>query len=396
MSANVMTAARMAIQRAVLAIGPLRRLWEHRNRLQAEVSQLLAEVENHRRTRAILESELAIARQDAIRHPRSAGQGRPRPASPGEARDSIAASAPASVAEAANATPPMRFLQTQGYRRTPLYALADDVLSLAPLTGTGPYPVCLITQPKAGTYLVARLLERLGLVNTGVHVDRAGFTDYRCKTIAEMRADYLKFDTRIPIEVSAWLTARGQFVVGHLEHGPDSVSATHHLRRILLVRDARDALVSFMRFQSIPGRGETTQKTWLTLPEGPERLMAFLDQWGGALIHQTHGVLGWMNDPDILLVRFEVLMGDAGPSAQRQALESIARHVGVGSSRDVVSLFLRDVVGKPTKTYSGGRSFSGRYWNEQVERHFIRLGGGELHHALGYPEVWHDTAWAAD
>ena len=389
MSANVVTGVRLAARRAVLAIGPLRKLWQHRN-------QLLVEVENHRRARAILESELAIARQEAARHLRNPGQGKPRLAALSAERDSIGASAPASVAEAGNTKHPVQFLQTQGYRRTPLYTLADDVLSLAPLAGNGPYPVCLITQPKAGTYLVARLLETLGLVNTGVHVDRAGFTDYRRKTISEMRSDYLKFDTRIPIEVSAWLTACGQFIVGHLEHGPDSVSATHHLRRILLVRDARDAMVSFMRFQTLPGRGETTQKTWMTLPQGPDRLMAFLDQWGGDLIRQTHGVLGWMNDPDILLVRFEVLMGDAGPSAQRQALESIARHVGVGPSRDVVSLFLHDVVGKPTKTYSGARSFATRYWNDQVERHFVRLGGGDLQHALGYPEVWHDTAWAAD
>ncbi len=393
MSAKIMIAARQAARRAVLSIGPLRRLWRHRNQLLAERNQLLAEVDHHRRTRAILESELAICRQQAARHPATAVPGKPRRAAPGTGRDSIAASAPA---EADQAEHPVQFLQSQGYRRTPLYALADNVLSLAPLAGTGRYPVCLITQPKAGTYLVARLLETLGLVNTGVHVDRAGFTDYRRKTIPEMRADYLKFDTRIPIEVSAWLTACGQFIVGHLEYGGESVSATHHLRRILLVRDARDAVVSFMRFQAIPGRGETAPKTWVTLPEGPDRVTAFLDQWGAELIGQTRRVVGWMNDPDILLVRFEALMGDAGPSAQRQALQSIARHVGASPSRDVVSLFSQDVVGKPTKTYSGARSFASRYWNEQVERHFIRLGGGDLQHTLGYPEIWHDTPWAAD
>jgi hypothetical protein len=113
-----------------------------------------------------------------------------------------------------------------------VYPLADGVLSLSPPTGQGPHAVCLITQPKAGTYLVAKLLEKLGLVNTEIHVDRLGFSDYRHKSIVEMQADYLKFTTHIPIEVSAGLTATGQFIVGHLEYEPHSIAATRHLRRI--------------------------------------------------------------------------------------------------------------------------------------------------------------------
>jgi hypothetical protein len=82
-------------------------------------------------------------------------------------------------------------------------------------------------------------------VNTEIHVDRLGFSDYRHKSIVEMQADYLKFTTHIPIEVSAGLTATGQFIVGHVEYEPHSIAATRHLRRILLIRNARDSMVSF-------------------------------------------------------------------------------------------------------------------------------------------------------
>ncbi len=374
-------------------------------RLQA---QLLTEADDHAhalaeqtserdRALAALQAELAAARSEAAQNLRKAENYEQRLDALRDQRDSVAASALALVARtAANGNHAVLFLQTEGGRRTAVYPLADGVLSLSPLTGQAPHAVCLITQPKAGTYLVGRLLERLGLVNTEVHVDRLGFSDYRHKSIAEMRSDYLKFTTRIPIEVSAGLTAVGQFIVGHLEHEPHSIAATRHLRRILLIRDARDCLISFMRFFEIPGRAERKPKTWTTLSEGPDRLGAFLDQWGAELVPFMRGVLGWMNEPDVLVVRFEELMGDMGLGAQRQTLEAITQHVGVSTSQDIVSLFAREVVGTPTKTYSGARSESSRFWDERVEMRFVQLGGDALQRELGYPEVWRDAVRVAE
>ncbi len=304
-------------------------------------------------------------------------------------RDMVAASTLALLARVAAAGDGAHaradlYLQSNGGRRSAVYALADGTLALSPLTGRSTQGLCLITLPKAGTYLMGAFLKALGLVDTGVHVDRFGFSDYRHKSIDEMRADYLKFTTHIPIEVSAGLTAAGQFIVGHLEHSAQTVEATAKLRRILLIRHPRDALVSFMRFFELPGRAKSEPKTWMATADGPDRLLAFLEQWGARLLGLMQGVTGWLNEPEVLVVRFEALMGDAGCAAQRRTLEAVAQHAGVPSPPDPLALFLQDVVGKPTKTWSGARSEVARYWDGQVEAQFIRLGGDAMQRALGY------------
>ncbi|OJY72265.1 MAG: hypothetical protein BGP12_12010 [Rhodospirillales bacterium 70-18] len=383
---------------------PMARVTEEHDRALAAVRAELAlardeadaharQAEESGRAAAVLRAELAAAGEAAAGHLREVERLRQRLEAMQDQRDAVAASTLALVARtvaAGTGNQAILYLQTQGSPRTAVYPLADGTLAFSPLIGPGPGPgpVCLITQPKAGTYMVARLLERLGLVNTQVHVDRHGFTDYRHKSIAEAQSDYRRFTTHIPIEVSAGLTAAGQFVVGHLEHMAPCVAATANMVRILQIRDARDALVSFMRFFELPGRAEDAPKTWMELPDGPERLAAFLDQWGSPLIGMMRSVAGWRGEPGVLVCRFEELMGDAGQVEQRLALEAIAAHVGVGGSRDLVSLFMNEVVGHPTKTYSGARSDGSRHWSEQVEARFLQLGGAELQRDLGYPTAW--------
>ena len=360
-----------------------------------EYTQTLRELVTERdRSLAQLQAEIDAARREVAQNVQKTGHYEQRLDALREQRDIIATSAIALAARtlaADKGSNPVLFLSSQGNRRTAVYPLADGTLSLSPLSGQGVHPVFLITQPKAGTYLVARLLTKLGLVNTEIHAERFGFSDYRHKSIDEMREDYLKFTTHIPIEVSAGLVAPGQFSVGHLPHGDHSVNATLHMRRILLIRNARDALVSFMRFSEIPGRAEQMPKSWMNQLNGPDRLAAFLDLWGGTLVSFMRTILGWLNERNVLVARFEELMGDAGLAVQQQVLEAIAEHVGAKTSQDLVSLFVNDVVGKPTKTYSGARSETRRYWDERVEARFIEIGGLDLQRDLGYPDIWLDT-----
>ncbi len=245
--------------------------------------------------------------------------------------------------------------------------------------------MCLISAPKAGTYLVARLLEQLGVVNTGVHVDRFAFSDYRHRTIAEAIEDYTEFTTRIPIEVSAGLTAPGQFIVGHLEHSAAAAQAVHHMRRILLLRDLRDGLVSFMRFLAAPGRGRRSSKAWSLLPDGPNKTLAFCNLWGATYLDMVRAVLGWMDDPEVLVCRFEALMGDAGSEAKRRTLAGIAAHAGLAvPAEEVVRRFDTAVLDRPTMTYSGQRTRVAGVWDGRVEALFRRLGGVALQQTLGY------------
>ena len=305
-------------------------------------------------------------------------------------RDALAAAEllrSASVPVQGNWPQTMWSLKAPGDRSVRVYGLADGSLSLSPLTGDAPSPVCLISIPKAGTYLVARLLEQLGVVNTCVHVDRFAFSDYRHKSIGEAIEDYLKFTTRIPIEVSAGLTAPGQFIVGHLEHGAQSAEAVRHMRRILLLRDLRAALVSFMRFLSATGRGLRLSKEWSLLPDGPGKMWEFCTLWGADYLGMVRAVQGWMDDPDVLVCRFEHLMGDAGTQAKSRTLAAIAAHIGMpGREEDLLRRFDSNVLDQPTMTFSGQRTRTALYWDDKVETLFRKLGGIELQQALGYSQ----------
>lgn len=52
----------------------------------------------------------------------------------------------------------------------PVY-LVDGRSSLAPVTVPGKPRVLVISIPKSGTYLLAAYLKKLGLVDTGIHID---------------------------------------------------------------------------------------------------------------------------------------------------------------------------------------------------------------------------------
>jgi len=105
-------------------------------------------------------------------------------------------------------------------------------------------PVLLTTMPKAGTYLLALILEGLGLKNRGFHLavdwaeDLVRFDERTCKEFPD--------STRIPLHVNQalWCVRPGEFVFGHL---PPHVIEPHFLNEYNIVysyRDIREALVS--------------------------------------------------------------------------------------------------------------------------------------------------------
>ena len=77
--------------------------------------------------------------------------------------------------------------------RAPLYLLNDGRLALSSQSIKGIDKVAVISIPKSGTYLISSILEKIGLINVGVHVWGTGFSDYRGKTISEMVHQYSEF-----------------------------------------------------------------------------------------------------------------------------------------------------------------------------------------------------------
>jgi hypothetical protein len=130
----------------------------------------------------------------------------------------------------------------------PVY-LVDGRPSLAPVTVPGKPRVLVISMPKAGTYLLAAYLKKLGLVDTGIHINDDGFSDYRGKTISEVVSRYREFRTFCSLSTVTDLMHEGQFAVGHISCNSTTRRYKDHFLQAGITKrvDLADALAGASR-----------------------------------------------------------------------------------------------------------------------------------------------------
>jgi hypothetical protein len=95
-------------------------------------------------------------------------------------------------------------------------------------------------------------------------------------------------------------------------------------------------------------------------------------------------MLSWLDEPEVLSVKFEALYGDNGPDVQRRLVEEIHNFLDLAVPLGDIQGLVRDLIGAPTKTWSGKRSIKNEFWNDEVEDRFRSLGGHEANARLGY------------
>lgn len=182
--------------------------------------------------------------------------------------------------------------------------------------------------PKAGTHLLQRCLLALpGLVDGHGHVD-----------ISQEPADILARLAGLP---------PGGVATGHLVHEAPYVDvvAAAGVAHVLIVRDPRDVVVSYAEYAA---RAEHHYlHAHFRALDPAARLMAVIEgvpgdvAWDRVALRDIGAAFrqftGWRARPDLLLVRFEDLVGAAGGGdARRQAraIAAIATHVGLGCLDD--------------------------------------------------------------
>lgn len=266
----------------------------------------------------------------------------------------------------------------------PVY-LTDDLRPAAqPTPGASPHRVVVCSIPKAGTYLVDRLLELLGCVPTRLHHSSAILTDYRFATVREARENYERLLIDIPLDRAVPLMLPGQFGVGHLECSDYVREVLSSVKKIFVFRDLRDGVVSFLRFLAATGRGGDATRTWKDLPAGPEKTLHFLDVAGQDYFNMTLPMIDWLDQPDVFCISFETLYGDAGADEQRALIERLHGFLDLPGDLPDINALCSSLIGAPTMTFSGGRVSYQSYWNEEVERRFAAFGGAQANLRLGY------------
>lgn len=246
-------------------------------------------------------------------------------------------------------------------------------------------PVVVVSIPKSGTYLIGLLLERLGYQDSELHVSQTFLTDYRQLSIADKRSKASDHVFHLSIGASAALVDDGQFVVGHLHAENYAHTALRGFRKIFLYRNLVDATLSHMRFLIDTGRAPT-DVAWARMPPSPRQALAFLADMGEELFQRNYfPVMGWLDDPEVFALPFEILAGGGDEAERSTRLAALAAFLD--TKADLPSLLAAEVLGKPTKTLSAGRTKAEIYLDDMVRQAFRDLGVNAGHERLGYPPI---------
>lgn len=240
----------------------------------------------------------------------------------------------------------------------------------------------VVTQPKAGTYLISEILRRLGLHQTWYHLRLDSLDAYDGRQLDEGRRDPRHCRAQIPIEQAVKLIRTAEFAVGHLPCCDRATAALADFRLIFARREQRAALVSAMRFRHQTGRPGAGGGH---LDEDPRAAaLEFLRASGPGLLQQARDTLGWVERPGALALRFEDVRANPALAAAQ-----IARHLGLPCADP--AQVARDLDAADTLTRSATPAVGAaptsldRYWSDEAEAIFTDLGGPQLNAAAGYP-----------
>lgn len=232
--------------------------------------------------------------------------------------------------------------------------------------------------PKAGTHLLGTALR---------HFPRLRDTTFRT----------LRGWERVPAET--WRGLRsirdGAFKDAHLPAHPELVAKLPELgiRHVLMIRDPRDVVVSLARYITYDHSDNTHRMhaAFASLADDDERLLAGIRGIPGV----NHGIgdvmrrfHGWLGRDDVMVVRFEDLVGAQGAGDSERQLRTIGeigRFIDIPLSREEVLDIAARTFSTSSPTFAGGRSGGWRkaFKPQHVEA-FKTVPGGELIVDYGY------------
>jgi tetratricopeptide (TPR) repeat protein len=244
--------------------------------------------------------------------------------------------------------------------------------------------VFAITIPKSGTYLLAALLDELGLVGCDVHLATDTFDDQRGVPFYMSRTYPELLTHRMPLSFTANLILEGQYGYGHIECTAANQATLAGFRKIFIYRNLRDGLISLLRHHMKIKEGSPLRTLIKRGRSDAEMLHRLLDAVGFIEAQTYRRIAGWKQRDDIAKFSYETLVGDLGPEAQLAAVSEIAAIAGASLTPDVLMATLRKSLGKETQTSSGKRSHWQAYWNDTIETLFHHCGFHELNQMFGY------------
>lgn len=240
--------------------------------------------------------------------------------------------------------------------------------------------VCSI--PKSGTYLIGDLLAQLGYRDSGMHLGIEASQDYTDADPDLARSNPEVFNVDLPWPRPLERVGPGQFAVSHLS--PDVAAQLRDFNIVFVYRNLRDVLCSFCRWTAKTGRWGSQEQAWRSLPNGPDKLLGFLEHHRERTVSSLAQPAKWFNRGIPCKVCFESLLGDDGPELQAIELERITRELKLDRTADELVAALTAAQDQTTLTKSAGRSSWESMWDERIEAIFEESGLKEINTELGY------------
>ncbi len=241
-----------------------------------------------------------------------------------------------------------------------------------------PFPVVANSVPKAGSHLLARTLELLGLIYNRQHVN-----DFhpRSRTVRQLNG-----------------IRPGEFLTAHLSYAPEwqTLLNGRGARMVVIIRDPRDIVVSHYHYVTYMDKSHRLRPYYLQMQDDDERLMASITGFeppdgnprGRLLDINTRFRAIWQwRAYGAHVVRFEDLVGPHGGGdevRQMQALEGICKHLDITLSPREMEDVARRLFYRRSATFRKGVIGDWRQRFTEEHKRVFKSVAGVLLVELGY------------
>jgi len=238
--------------------------------------------------------------------------------------------------------------------------------------------------PKAGSHLLARCLDLMGLVNSRQHVHYLHSRSHMIKAFHRVRP--------------------GEFLTAHLPYDAFVARLVHDIqaRMVVIIRDPRDVVVSHVHYVTYKDKNHRLRAYYRRLPNDHARLMTSIRGIPASpdapyiylpdIDQRFQGILRW-REHGAYVVRFEDLIGpQGGGDAQRQRdeIQAIARHIGWPLTSEQVERIAQALFYQRSATFRKGIIGDWkRHFTDEHKRAFKEV-AGDLLIRLGYEQ---DANW---
>ncbi len=252
---------------------------------------------------------------------------------------------------------------------------------LSKKTGNFQGKIAILTIPKSGTYLLSKILSKVGFEEVQINAQNYSIMDYRWTTMD----DPLNLPYHIQLEISSKMILPGQILTGHIECNDYSKNHLKDFKKVFVYRNLRDGLVSLMRHAENWGNNVYERKMLQNIDLKPKKMIKFLDTYKMTEFLKTlQNRLKWINDSSTFHISFEEILGDLGKEIQHEKLFQLFEFVDVDIHHKNIDDILNQVINSKTLTWSGKRSNYLDYWNSEVESKFCELELDKINSTLGF------------